>query len=98
MPRFYDIKLKEYIFAPRFKNSDFASFIEQSDDFMVSENKKILSFEKAYFAFKKHEDLDLSKPSPSQEFVFSMESKLLEVLSKMEYEGFKIDSARLKEI
>jgi hypothetical protein len=86
MPKFYDIKLKEYIFAPRFKNSDFATFIEQSDNFMVGESKKIQSFEKAYFAFKKHDDINLSKPSPSQEFIFSMESKLLEVLSEMEYE------------
>jgi hypothetical protein len=86
MPKFYDTKLKEYIFAPRFKNSDFASFIEQSDNFMVSDDKRILSFEKAYFAWKKHVEIDLTKSFPSQEFIFSMESKLLEVLSRMEFD------------
>ncbi|EKE29294.1 MAG: DNA polymerase I [uncultured bacterium (gcode 4)] len=99
MTKFYDIKLKEYIFAPRFRNSDFKTFIEQSDNFILSNEKKTASYEKAYFAWANHlADIDYSKPSPSQEFIFSMESQLLEVLSKMEYEWFKLDSMKLKNL
>ncbi|MDD2565873.1 MAG: DNA polymerase [Candidatus Gracilibacteria bacterium] len=98
MPKLYDIKLKEYIFSTRFKNNDFKDFIDFSDDFVVSEQSDILSAEKAFFAWEKYAQIDSEKPFPSQEFIFDMEAKLLMVLARMELNGFKIDSGRLKEI
>jgi hypothetical protein len=70
MPKLYDLKMKEYIFAPRFRNTDFKTFMDLSEDFLTSDDKVIESYEKAYFAWKKHVEIDTDKSFPSQEFIF----------------------------
>jgi DNA polymerase I len=98
MPKLYDLKMKEYIFAPRFRNTDFKTFMDLSEDFLTSDDKVIESYEKAYFAWKKHVEIDTDKSFPSQEFIFWMESKLIETLTQIELTGFKLDSTKLKSI
>lgn len=98
MPKFYDIKIKDYIFNSRFRNSNFNESMEFSDDYVVANDRNIANIEKSFFSWEKYEKLDLLKSSPSQEFVLKLELELLEVLTKMESEWFKINSSRLKEI
>lgn len=98
MPKFYDIKLKDYIFSERFRNVSFTESIEFSDDFIVSSDNDIMLSEKAYFAWQKYKEYDLNMDFPSQEFVFNFELQLIEVLTDMESSGFNISIDKLKNI
>lgn len=98
MAKYHDIKLKDYVFSPRFKNSDFGQYIALSDDYTVSSDPVTASHEKAYFAMKKYEDIDSKKQFPSQEYIFTLETSLQDVLLRMEMEWFLLDSKKLSSI
>jgi hypothetical protein len=61
MLKFYDIKLKDYIYFPRFKNIDFASYIDQKHDYKVADVYSILSPEKAIFSYNEFQDFSLNE-------------------------------------
>lgn len=98
MPKLYDIKLKEYIFSKRFRNSDFRDFMEFHDNYIVNEDDYMSSVERAHFSYNKFEKLSGNNTIPSQEFIFELESKLIEVLAQIEYNWFLINADKLKKI
>jgi len=51
MPNFQDIKLKEYIYFPRFRNINFAEYIDQKHDYSVADIDSISSAEKSIFSY-----------------------------------------------
>ncbi len=97
MSRFYDVRLKEYVYSRNFKNASFKDVLEFQDDHVVSNDQSILSAEKAYFAWGRYEDVEISW-NFDQGFIFDMESRLLPVLARMEMEWFKLDSSRLRQV
>lgn len=98
MSKLHDIKLKEYIFSTRFRNSDFKDFMEFHDSYRVSEDEFTSSIEKAYFSYLKHSEISWKITIPSQEYIFDLETKLIDVLTDIEYEWFLIDGNKLKKI
>lgn len=83
MTKFYDIRLKEYIFSKNFRNVSFKEFLEFHDDYVTSADSTVLEAEKTYFAWQKYESIE-DNIEYSQEFIFNMESKLLKVLADIE--------------
>jgi hypothetical protein len=61
MPKFYDIKLKDYIYFPRFKNLDFASYVDQKHDYKTADISAVLCSEKAIFSYNDFKDFILNK-------------------------------------
>jgi hypothetical protein len=86
MPNFFDIKLKNYIYSKNYRNLNFKDFIESTYDYMVSSDQVIESIEKSVYGHKEYmEFIENNKKDEKLDFIFFLESKLLEVLAKMEY-------------
>lgn len=97
MTKFFDIKLRDYICLPNYRNLWFGPYCEAKHDYIISESSSILAAEKAYFSY-----LDFIKTEKDKifwtQYIFDLELELLEVLAKMEYEWVSIDIVKLKEI
>lgn len=97
MSKFYSINLKDYIFNSKFKNISFGDYVGQNDNYKISEDIFFQWIEKVFFANIKYESI-WNKDYPSEDFVFNLESKLLPILGRMEYDWFRINDKKLKEI
>lgn len=84
MANLYDVKLKESIFSSNFRNSGFNEHVEFHDDYHSSDEHVLHLAERAYFSWKKYVEVNPDRPSPSQEFIFRIESLLMEVLARIE--------------
>ncbi len=98
MPNFQDIKLKEYIYFPRFRNINFAEYIDQKHDYSVADIDSISSAEKSIFSYNDLGEISKSEGKYWLDFIFEVESKLLEVLAKMEFQWVNINQDKLKKI
>ncbi|MCK9272833.1 DNA polymerase [Candidatus Gracilibacteria bacterium] len=99
MAKFFDIKLRSYIFDKYFKGVGFGEYLENTHNFGVSPERLVQNNEKAIFSFNDSGKVNLPQTKEfGLDFVFGFESELLEVLAKMEFEGVSIDSEKLAKI
>lgn len=90
-----DIKILKHITEPIDRNIDFGVFMNFEHHYEVSHSSYILSMERAYFSFQ--ESLKENKIDPKLRFVLDMESKLIEVLARMERTGVYVDTKKLRD-
>ena len=99
MIKLYDIKLKDYIYSQNHKNPLFSFYCDKKHDYIVSDDLIVQSWEKSYFSFLDSSEIKKDLSSLYWlDYVFSLESALLEILAKMEFEWVSIDPQKLKEI
>ncbi|MDD2487690.1 MAG: DNA polymerase [Candidatus Gracilibacteria bacterium] len=99
MAKFFDIKLRDYVYSPNHKNAGFGYYGDKKHDYVVSEYPQEMSAEKSYFSFLDSSEIGNDENSgKGLEYIFDLESELLQVLARMEYEGVTIDSTKLKEL
>lgn len=99
MAKFFDIKLRNYIFDKYFKGVWFGEYLENTHNFWASNETLIQNDEKAIFSFNDSSKVNLPQTKDFWlDFVFGFESELIEVLAKMEFEWVKVSSEKLAKI
>jgi hypothetical protein len=61
MTKFIDIKLKDYIYFPRFKNLDFNEYMYQKHDYQTADINSVFASEKAIFSYNDLKDFSLKE-------------------------------------
>lgn len=99
MAKFFDIKLRNYIFDKYFKSVWFSEYLENTHNFWASSDVLIQNNEKAIFSFNDSKWDNIIKTEDFWlPFVFGFESELIEILAKMEFEWVKVSSEKLTKI